>query len=216
MFRNPVPPLVLLAGLVAIAGAWWLFDRTEAGRYESARQVAHSRSEIRLSMVVRHEIGPIAQERYQMSDLDGLSSSEYRAVGRDGISIRVESLPHETTDVSFFFDKTVQDGIWEITDQPPRGDTSTQYTLSVSQLTDNQHGSRTVTFTDPHYWATTGGHQFKLHLDRNKPVPNLLTLSGKSLVDPRYQKLVDDFRNFGSPTFRARIAGVQARLERRT
>jgi hypothetical protein len=163
-------------------------------------------------LVVTHDAGPIVREEYSMADLDGISSATYRAVGRDGVTIRVESLARQTYDVSFFFEKAVQDGIWELRSKPPRGDTSTQYAMTVYQLVDEQHGSHTIQFTDPHYWATTGGHQFHITLDRSKPVPDLVQLKSTSLVEPRYARLVGDFRSFGSPAFRSKVAAAQTRL----
>jgi hypothetical protein len=212
--RNPIPPLIFLAALVAIGGAAWLFSQTEAGRYAATSKVANSESQIRLAMSVRHEKGPIVEEDYRMADLDGLSSSEYKATGRNGTTVRVTSLPHETTDVSFLFDQLVADGIWDLSSKPPRGDTSSHYAIEIYQLTQDKHGSHRFEFTDPHFWATSGGHEFKIHLDRNKPVPDLLTMKSTSLVDERYQKLVDDFTSFGSPDFRSKVASVQARLSR--
>ena len=105
-------------------------------------------------------------------------------------------------DVAYLFGQTVQDGYWDLGDQPPRGDTSTQYTISVKQLVDGQHGEHQFTFTDPQYWATTGGHQFHITLDRNKPVPDLVSMKSTVIVEPRYGKLVDDILEFGSPGFR--------------
>jgi hypothetical protein len=212
VLRNPVSLLVTLALLAGLAGMWWLFKANESGRYDAARRIAESPSAIRLSMVVRHKIGAIAEEDFRMADINGASSSQYRAVARNGLAIKLDSLPRETYDVSFFFEKTVVDGIWELASRPPRGDTATSYAIDVYQLTAGQHGTRRFSFTDPHYWATTGGHQFHIKLDKNKPVPNLLELSSTVLVEPRYQKLVDDFRAFGSPEFRAKIAAIQARL----
>jgi len=34
------------------------------------------------------------------------------------------------------------------------------------------------------------------------------------VVEPRYQKLVDDFRTFGPPSFRTKVAAAQSRLAR--
>lgn len=216
MRLSPVQVLVFVAFLASIAGGWLLFKKTEAGRYEATHRVAQSRSEIRLSMIERHSAGKIAEEDYRLADLNGLSQAEYRAAGRNGEVIKVELLPYETFDVSFFFDQAVVDGIWELTNKPPRGDTSTTYTIAVYQLTDNLRGSRRFTFTDPQYWATTGGHQYTLHLDRRKPVPNLLQMSSTVLVDGRYEKLVSDFENFGAKGFRDRIAAARRRLEQGT
>jgi hypothetical protein len=210
--RNPIAALMLGCMLIALAGGAYIFQTTVAGRVAAARKVANSRSELRLAMVVTHTSGPIGEEDYRMTDLDGVSSSSYRAVGRSGTAITVESLPRETYDVSFFFEKTVQDGIWELQNRPTRGDDSTAYDLWVYQLVNGQHGSHRFHFTDPQYWATSGGHQFHIKLDKNKPVPNLLTLSSTVVVEPRYAKVVDDFRSFGTDSFRAKIVAARTRL----
>jgi len=209
---KPVPVLVFLGFLAAIGLAALLFAARESARYAATRRVAATPSAIRLGMTIRRTKGPIAEEDYLMDDIDGLSTSEYRAVNRKGTVIKVEALPRETTDVAFLFDKLVSDGIWDLRNKPPRGDTSTTYSVHIYQLTNGQHGSRDFAFTDPHFWATSGGHEFKIHLDKNKPVPDLLHMSSTSLIEPRYAKIVSDFTNFGTPAFRARIVATQARL----
>ncbi len=216
MRRNLVPLLIFLAALVGLGGAYAAFQTTVVPRYEGAHNVLDSRSELRVSMTVRHDKGPIAVEDYEMSDVDGLSKSRYRALGRTGLQITIDERPRVTIDegpnVAFLFQQAVLDGIWELQSRPPRGDTSTHYTIEVYQLTGEQHGSHRFEFTDPHYWATTGGHQFHITLDKNKPLPNLLTLSSTTLVEPRYEKLVADFREFGPQSFRDKVAAAQTRL----
>jgi len=203
---------VFLAALLAVVlGAWFMVTQ-EGGRYAATRRVAASSSEIRMSLTIQRQNGPIALEEYRMDDINWLSTSEYRAVNRKGLSIRVEALPHATTDVPFLFDKLVANGIWELGTKPVRGDTATSYAVAVYQLTNGKHGSHDFAFTDPHYWATTGGHQYTIHLDRNKPVPDVLRMSSTVLVEPRYQKIVDAFEEYGSDAFRAKIAAAQAKL----
>jgi hypothetical protein len=216
MHRSIVPLFVLLGGLAAVAGGWLIFERTERASYDAARRVAHSRSEIRMSLVVRRERGPIAEEEYRLRDLDGLSSAEYRGTGRSGLQVKIESLPRRTTDVSFTFGKAVLDGIWELSSKPPRGDTSTRYEIAVYQEITGEHGERRFTFTDPAYWSTAAGREYHIHLDRSKPVPDILQLQGTILAEPRYARLVADFLAFGSPSFRARVAATQARLRANT
>ncbi len=216
MRRNPIPFFILALSIVALLAAYAMFNRSIVPRYEGARKVLDRRSEIRLSLVIRHDRGPIAEEDYALSDIDGTSAGSYRAVGRSGSTITIEERPRQTLEdganVAFVFGKAVQDGIWELTNRPPRGDTSTHYTVHVYQFEDEQHGSRDYTFTDPHYWATTGGHQFHITLDKNKPVPNLLQMSSSVIVEPRYEALVEDFRSYGPDSFRAKEAQARARL----
>lgn len=210
--RNLIPLLIFLAGAAAVAFAWMLFAKTEQDRYDATLKIAHSRSVIKLAMTVHHASGPISDESYLMNDIDGSSSSEYRAVGRSGTTIKVDSLPHQTIDVSFFFDKVVSDGIWELANRPVRGDATTRYTIEIYQLADKDHGSHRFTFNDPHYWATTGGHQYHIHLDKNKPVPDLLSMSSTVVVEPRYERLVNDFLGFGAQGFREKIVAARAKL----
>jgi hypothetical protein len=216
MHRSIVPLFVLLAGVAALAGGWLIFERTERASYDAAHRVAHSRSEIRMSLLVRRARGPIAEEEYRLVDLDGVSSAEYRGRNRSGLQVKIDSLPRRTTDVSFTFGKAVLDGIWELTSKPPRGDTSTSYEIAVYQEITGEHGSRRFTFTDPSYWARNAGREYHIRLERSKPVPDILHLEGTSLSEPRYGRLVADFLEYGSPSFRARIAATQARLRSST
>lgn len=217
MRRNPVPLFVFVVALLAVGGFWWAYETTVLPSSIRTHNVLASRSELRLGMTVRHTSGPIAEEDYAMSDVDGLSASNYRAQSHSGLIINIAERPRETIeegpDVAYFFQEAVQDGIWELTNKPPRGDRTIQYTINVYQRTGDQSGSRTFTFTDPHYWATSAGHQFHIVLDKNKPVPDILKLSSTTLAEPRYEKLVDDFRAFGPQSFRDKVAAAQSRLK---
>jgi len=50
-------------------------------------------------------------------------------------------------------------------------------------------------------------------LSKNKPLPNLLALTSTTLVEPRYEKIVEDFREFGPQSFRDKVAAAQTRLK---
>lgn len=220
MPRNPIPPLILVLVAIGLAAAFAFFKSTEAHRYAATRKVLAQRSDIRLGMTVRYDGGPIAEEEYAMNDLDGVSSSSYRGVARSGTRITISERPRATLEdgpnVAYFFGQVVQDGIWELPSRPPRGDQRTHYRISIYQLTDTQHGTHAFEFTDPHYWATTGGHQFHIKLAKGKPLPDLLQLSSTVVVEPRYARLVDDFRSFGPASFRDKVAAAQARLSGRS
>jgi hypothetical protein len=220
MRRNPIPPLIFVVTLIGLAGAYAFFQRALVPRYAATRSVLASRSDIELRMSVRYARGPLVEEDYTMSDEDGVSSAAYRGVGRSGLQITIAEPPLKTIDegrnVANLFGEVVQDGIWELPSKPPRGNTNARYTLSIYQLTGTSHGSYRLTFTDPHYWATTGGHQFHLKLDKNKPLPDLLNLSSTVLVEPRYERLVADFRSFGPPSFRTKVAAAQSHLGARS
>jgi hypothetical protein len=95
--------------------------------------------------------------------------------------------------------------------KPLAGDTSVHYTLHIHQVADLAQGSRTVTFTDPHFWAVQAGHQYHIVLNPSSPVPGDLTkLQSTALADPRYEQIVQAFRKFGTPSFRQKVAQAQA------
>src|SRR5579863_895339 len=126
-----VPILITLGILVTLIFTWRMFAATESSRSAAARKILAQRSEIRLSLTIDYATGNLAQEQYLMSDIQGTSSAEYVGVSRGGTLVRVQAPSRQTKDyssnVAFFFGKVVQDGIWELTNRPPRGDTSKKY-----------------------------------------------------------------------------------------
>lgn len=197
--------------LAAVTG-WFIFADEERSRYHAVEALINTKSESRVQMKVAYDRGPVASEEYNIHDNNGHSDAIYQIVAANGKTFTITSPTTQTYTVPFFFEKLVADGIWKITNRPQRGDTNAHYTLYVYQLVQNKHGDRTITFTDPHYLATTAGRQFQIHLDKNKPTPDLLKLSSTSAADPRYQQLVDDFRTFGTPNFRKKVAEVQRQV----
>lgn len=204
--------LVLAGAALAIGiGGLQLFSQSESRRFNEVKAMASSPSAFNVELKIDYARGRVAEEIYAMSDRNGVSVASYAVTDRSGTTARF----HEDLggyEVSFLFGKLVQDGIWDLSSQPPRGDPTIRYAISVNQTAQEQHGSRSFTFTDPHWWATTAGRQYSIHLDKDKPVPDLLQLSSTSLAEPRYERLVDDFRAFGSPQFKATIQTARRRL----
>lgn len=211
--RSIIPIFIAVASILCLILGWRVFGRDAIERYQRVALLEKQPSEITLSMTVRYARGAIAQEEYRMADLNGLSAVSYRAAGRSGTIVRIEGLPYASYDVSSFFGQAVQDGIWELPDAPPRGDTFVRYSITVAQTVDGRHGTHTMRFTDPHYWATTAGRSYRIRLEKDKPVPDLLFLRSVSVAQPRYQRLVDDFRMFGSDAFHAKVADARKRAE---
>jgi hypothetical protein len=213
MRRSSIVPLgiVVVAILGAIVG-WKIFWPIESQRYTATRKVENSQSVIRMVYTVTHQRGPISREELTFSNVNGRAQVAYEGTNRPGTAIARFTQPVDGYNVATLFGETVRDGIWDLRTMPPRGDTSSTYTVTVYQVTNNQSGSHTFTFTDPRYWATTGGRQFRIHLDKNKPVPDLLTLQSTALAEPRYGKIVSDFNAFNPPGFRATLAAARAKL----
>lgn len=171
--------------------------------------VRNSRSVLDLSLSIKYDKPPVYEERYTMRNDNGVSTAQYRIQGYSGKVVTITLPPDKTYAVTFFFEQVVQDGIWQLTNRPDAGNTSARYTLFVHQVADNKQGSRTITFTDPHYWAVTAGRQYHIELSKNSPTPDLTKLKSTTLADPRFQQIVQAFRNFGTPGFRAKVAQAQ-------
>jgi hypothetical protein len=211
-----VPALILIGGVSAVVLAYSFFSTTLATRYAKNHAVLNSASAERMSLDVKYDAGPLVEETYAMSDTDGLSKTSYKAVGRNGITVTVEERPRKTLEadanVAYLFGRVVQDGIWKLDTKPPRGNTAAHYRIDVYQLINGEHGSRFFEFTDPHYWATTAGHQFTIHLDKGKPIDeSMIRMTSSIPAEPGYQALVADFETFGPASFRARVAAEKKR-----
>lgn len=202
--------MVLLAILAVVAG-FKFYWKTETGRIAKVAQVAKAPSAIYTRLKIAYDKPPIFEEEYRMQDVNGASTYDYRIRTYDGKQVTITDPTHAMYDVSFFFGKLVQDGVWKLMDQPPRGNTAIHYTVYVKQQVDYQQGDRTITFTDPHYWATTAGRQFQIDLSKQSP-QDLLKMQSTQLADPRYEAVVNDFLAFGPPSFRERIAKLRAEL----
>lgn len=168
-------------------------------------------SQLYARLTIRYPNPPLYLEQYSMQDVEGISKFEYLVRSYACKEILVKAPPGKIYDVSFFFGGLDQDGIWQMVNLPPLKDADAFYTVYVKQLADFKQGERTVTFTDPAYWATRG-HRSVFHLDLSKQnASDLLRMQSETTGDPRYQKVVDDFRNFGPAEFRQNVAQAQAR-----
>lgn len=210
-------PIGLLVGIfivIAIVVSLRFVPPIDWQRFTSAERVRTAPVDVYASLDITYDHPPIFEEHYQMEDRNGASTFSYRILRAAGprarVTTTIEAPPAATYTVSFFIGQLSTDGAWEVQTQPPRGDTSVHYTLTMRQTEDFQHVSHTVSFTDPHYWATTAGREFHIHLTPTGPLPNIVQLQGAGLRDPRYEKLVDDFRSFGPPQFRTAIARARA------
>ncbi len=193
----------VISGLVFFR--WHDFENKAA-----VQRVLTARSVLDVSMTIKYEKPPVYLETYTMHNDNGLSTAQYRIQGYSGKVVTITLPPDKTYAVTFFFQQLVLDGIWDLMNKPDAGDTNAHYTLYIHQVADNRHGSRTVTFTDPHYWAVAAGRQYHIVLSRNGPTPDLTKLQSTTLADPRYEKIVNEFRAFGSPGFRAKVQQARA------
>jgi hypothetical protein len=212
MRRFPTTLLIVILAVVGVVFGWRFFFPSEHQRYQAVNSVRNQRSELHFGEVVTHDKGPIAREEWRLDNVNGKSKATYLAQNRAGTRIAKFTEPIQGYDVTFAFERLVQDGIWELQTRPLKGKTDDVYTVSVAQVAGDRSGSHRFTFTDPHYLATTAGRQYNIHLDKNKPVPDLVTLQSTSTADARYQKVVDDFASFGPPRFKKTVAAAREKL----
>lgn len=214
MRRFPTTTFAIILAVIAMIAGWKIFYHDETERFHAVQQIRQQRSELHFGITATHDKGPIAREEWRLDNVDGKSTASYTAENRAGSRIAKFTEPIPGYDVTFAFEKLVQDGIWELQTRPLKGKTDDVFTVSVAQVAGDRSGSHKFTFTDPHYLAIAAGRQYKIHLDKNKPVPNLLTLQSTSVADPRYQKVVDDFGSFGPPRFKKTVAAAREKLLR--
>jgi hypothetical protein len=211
MRRFPIGILIVVISIVMLALGWRIYGTGEMGRFGPAIHAQKAPSELYARLLIRYTKPPIYEEEYRMSDVEGVSTFRYRVRGYNGREISVTAPAARVYDVSFFFGRLGQDGIWQLVNKPALPDANAHYTVYVKQLADYQQGERTVTFTDPEYWATKAGRQFEIDLSKGIP-KNLLRIQSSQTADPRYAQIVADFRNFGPEEFRHNVQLAQARV----
>jgi hypothetical protein len=207
--RRPWLPAALFVFAIVFLLAGFLIKWPDFQNKPQVAKVLQAPTLLELRLTIAYDKPPIYQEQYLIRNDNGLSTAQYKISGYAGKVVTITIPPAKRYDMTFFFDDVVQDGIWQLTNRPPRGNTDVRYTLYVHEMVNRKQGSRTVTFTDPHYWAVTAGRQFEIHLSPNSPTPDLLKLKSTAVADPRFEKIVRAFQAFGSPSFRQKI--LQAR-----
>lgn len=216
MRRLPINAFIIVLACVFVVTGWQLYARNETDRYRAVDAIRQSNSYIKLTMRVAYPAGPIATEEYQLVDDNGKSKATYTVGDRKG-TVATFDETIRGYDVTFAFDKVVQDGIWELNSKHPRTLADTKYVVTIDQTAQSQSGSRRFSFTDPHYWAIAAGRQYHIRLDPKKPTPtqsDLLQLESTSVAEPRYAKIVADFQTFGSPAFHRTVASAREKLRR--
>ncbi|MEO9170015.1 MAG: hypothetical protein ABI282_08350 [Candidatus Baltobacteraceae bacterium] len=209
MRRSVAPFIVIFAAIMLVLGWFVYHGRNEFSHLSSISHARSAPSRIYVRLLIGYDKPPVYEEEYRMQDVEGVSTYDYRIRTYAGKQITITAPSRAMYDVSYFYGKVDQLGVWQIVNKPPLGNTAVHYTIYVKQLADYKQGTRTVTFTDPHYLATTAGRQFQIDLSKNDP-RDLLKMKSTALADPRYAQIVSEFRKFGPPQFRARVEAARA------
>jgi len=211
MRRFPIELFIVVVAAVMLVIGWHIYGTGEMGRFGPAIHAQKAPSQLYARMLVRYLKGPIYEEEYDMSDIEGVSTFRYRIRGFSGREIIVKAPPARVYDVSFFFGKLDQDGIWQLLNKAPLPNSNAHYTVYVKQLADYKRGERTVTFTDPEYWANKAGQQYEIDLSKGIP-KDFVHVQSEQAGDRQYRVIVNDFRQFGPDEFRRNVAAAQARI----
>jgi hypothetical protein len=211
MRRFPIELFILVLAVAGLIVGWKIYGFGEMARFGPAIHAQQAPSALYARMLVRYTKPPVYREEYRMSDVEGVSKFSYSIRGYDGRQITINAPPARVYDVSFFIGRLAQDGIWQLVNKDPLPNADAHYTVYIKQVADYKQGDRTVTFTDPHYWATKAGRLYTL--DLSKGVPNdLVHLNSTQVADPHYEQIVNDFRDFGPDVFRRNVALAQRRI----
>ena len=170
---------------------------------QAVERVRTQKSTWQLTMQAYQLEGPIGSETFRISNDNGKIQMFYSATSRDGLVTKQFKVPIDGPSGTFLFEDLRADGIWELDDRAIRKHPRDEYVVQVAQTLGDQGGSRAFGFSDPHYWATTKAQQFQLHRPKGGSASGgdaALPVSGKTLRDDRYEKIVRKIRAFGPPS----------------
>lgn len=211
MRRFPIEIFIVVVAVVMLILGWKIYGAGEMGRFAPAIHAQKAPSQLYARLEIRYPKPPILTETYRMSDVEGVSRFTYEIRSYNGRLITVTAPAARVYDVSFFFGRLDQDGVWQLLNRPPRPNPDARYTVWVKQLADYKQGERTVTFTNPQYWATKITRQYAIDLSKGVP-RDLVHLASTAQADTRYEQIVKDFRDFGPDEFKRNVADAQARI----
>jgi hypothetical protein len=210
--KFPTTLFIVVLAVVCLVSGWLIFAPELRSQHKAVDAVRTSRSYVKVTMHIEYPHGPIGSEDYTLVDDDGVSRATYAVSDRKGVTATFDE-PIRGYDVSFAFGKLVQDGIWKLDSRHARTLDDVKYTVHVEQTVTGQSGQRTVTFTNPEFWATA--REFHIHLDPHGKTPSesdLLRMDSTATANPEYLAVVNDIRTFGSPTFKHTVAAARAKL----
>ena len=213
MRRFPIEWFIVAICAVGLIVGWRIYGAGEMGRFAPAIHAQRAPSKLYARLVITYPKPPIEQEEYQMSDDEGVSTFQYVIRGTQGHVVTVKAPAARVYDVSFFFGRLVQDGVWQLENKAPLPDAPERYAVYVKQAVDYKQGERLVTFTSPRYWATKAGREYQIDLSKGVP-SDLMHIASTQVADPRYEQIVKDFRDFGPDVFRRNVAAAQQQIRR--
>ncbi len=153
MRRFPIELFIVVVAIMMLILGWRIYGPGEMGRFAPAIHAQKAPSELYARMLIRYPSRRSIEEEYACPMSRASRTFAIAIRGWNGHEITVSAPPARVYDVSFFFGRLDQDGIWQLDDKPPRPGAVAHYTVYVKQLADYQHGE---TNRDVHRSAVLG------------------------------------------------------------
>ena len=160
--------------------------------------------------------GPLSAETYRISNDNGKTTIFYSATNRAGTVTKEFTAPLAGPSGTFLFEDLRANGLWELDDRAVRPDPVAEYVIEADQTLGDEGGTHVFSFSDPAFWATTHAQEFNLRLPLKGPITGskglTMGVAGRSLREPRYFKIVQEIRSFGSPSILAAQVKIRSEL----
>jgi hypothetical protein len=209
--------VIAVFAAVLIAG-YEFFLKPYFAQERKVDTVLHAYSAWNVTMQAYLINGPISAETYRVSNDDGKVKMFYSATSRSGLVTKQFDVQLVGPTATFLFEELRAEGVWELEDKAVRPHPLDEYIISVYQRLGDQGGSRAFGFSDPVYWANTTAREFMLHslptasATGGSNAETTTAVSGRSLRDERYLKIVRSFKNFGPESVQQAEAKIRADL----
>jgi hypothetical protein len=209
---------LLLFGTIIVVGivTYVYFFRPFMEEQPAVQQVINANSVWSVTMQEYLMHGPVSAETYRISNDNGKTTIFYSATNRAGTETKEFKVPLAGPSGTFLFEQLRADGLWELDDRPVRPNPVDEYVIEVDQTLGDEGGTHAFSFSDPAYWASTHSQEFDLHLPAKGPISGnrgaTFGVAGKSLREPRYWKIVQEIRAFGTPSILSAQATIRRQL----
>ncbi len=215
--RESTRALLVLAVMVAIGAVTWIFFfKPFLATEPKVRDVINANSTWSVTLQEYHLEGLLSEETYRISNDNGKTTLFYAATNRAKTVTKEFTAPIAGPSGTFLFEDLRADGIWELEDRAVRPHPLDEYVVEVDQTLGDEGGTRSFSFSDPKYWATTKAQEFNLKLPPSGPISGpaapAMGVAGRSLREPRYLQIVDAIHAFGPPSVLNAEARIRSQL----
>jgi len=208
----------LLFAVIAVVGviSYQYFLRPFIEQEPQVQQVLTENSTWSVTLQEYILSGPIAAQTYRLSNDNGRTTMFYAATNRAGTETKEFTVPLVGPEGTFLFEQLRADGIWDVDEKAVRPDPKLECIMEVDQTLGDDGGTRSFSFSDPRFWATTTAKEYDLKLPPKGAIGDsalsAVGSGGKDLRDPRYLEMVQAIEAFGPSTVVDAESKIRAEL----